>query len=501
MLTDLRDAVRTRRPVTYAGVFAAGLNTDAQPYLLKEGECRACSNVNTTSRGAIRKRDGVQTHATVGAALTSLYASANPNFLLGAGGTVLYSISPAGVVTTIKTGMTNGARWEWVNAPASGGQGPLFGVNGSEIQQWDGVAAATSAWTAASGTLPAGAKYLVYAGNRVFAAGMTSYAGVADPSSALVFTDLAKPRDWPAVNVVQFDPNDGEPITGIGVVGPYVLVFKPSKAWAVYDLDTGANRRLGENIGCNAHRSIVETPGGTLFLGADGIYLTDGSNARRISDRIAPTLRAIVPASRQLAAGAFYDGHYYLAVTSSGATNNLLVDYDTVTDSFWLHTLAEAQLAVWDGDGSRRLYGAKGTQIDRCFVAGETTDNGTAFPASWSSPFYTFGQTSFRKRIWAIHFDGQGRIQASIAKDFATANVLWQDSSFTALGDGLYQVDDGSIYQADDGTVYMGAASIGQARVLTPGIARAWSVTYGNTTAEPFEVESMTFELAHKARR
>jgi hypothetical protein len=40
---------------------------------------------------------------------------------------VLYSITPGGAVATIKTGMTNGARWSFVQAAASGGQGPIYG--------------------------------------------------------------------------------------------------------------------------------------------------------------------------------------------------------------------------------------------------------------------------------------------------------------------------------------------------------------------------------------
>jgi hypothetical protein len=68
---------------------------------------------------------------------------------------------------------------------------------------------------------------------------------------------------------VQFDPGDGEQITAIGSVGPYVLVAKPSKLWLIYDLDTLANRPLGKNVGCVAHRSMVETPFGTFFLGKD----------------------------------------------------------------------------------------------------------------------------------------------------------------------------------------------------------------------------------------
>jgi hypothetical protein len=105
---------------------------------------------------------------------------------------------------------------------------------------------------------------------------MSAYGAVADPGSALVFSDLGDPRAWPAANIVLFDPNDGESITGIGECGAGLLVFKPSKAWLVYDLDTGANRPLGAGVGCISHRSIAVTPYGTVWAGVKQVWVSDG---------------------------------------------------------------------------------------------------------------------------------------------------------------------------------------------------------------------------------
>jgi hypothetical protein len=491
--------VRSQNPQTFSG-FAQGLNVDTQPYQLHDGEARSCSNVVSTIRGAIRKRDGNQTFTTTGASLTSLYPSASPNFLIGAAGTVLYSIGTSGTVTTIKTAMTNGALWSWVNAPISGGQGPLYGTNGTDIQQWDGAAGTTSAWTAATGTLPTGAKYLTYAGNRVWAAGMSSYAGVSDPGSTVVFSNLADPRDWPAVNVVQFDPKDGESISGIGRCGPYVVVFKPSKTWVVYDLDTGANRPLGTNVGCVAHRSIVETSLGCFFLGKDELWLTDGSTVKSVSrGRVSSLVQSILLANRGLAAGAFWNNHYYLAHSTAGSANNQILDYDTTLDSFWLHTPAEAQLAVWEGDGQKRLYGGRGTTVDKLFVPGELQDNGANFTASWASKFFTFDAPQLRKRVWGVHFDGTGRIDASLAKDFATTSALSSSVNFAGQS-ATWGTDVSTLWESGTGAWGV-TALVGDARIKTPGVARAWSVLFGNSTADAFEIDSVVFELADRPRK
>jgi hypothetical protein len=91
------------------------------------------------------------------------------------------------------------------------------------------------------GAVPNG-KFILYVKNRVL------IAGVPGTPHRLYASALGDPRNWgTAANqgwAVDLDPNDGDAITGIGVVGPYVMVFKNEKAFTVYDLDTGANRRL-----------------------------------------------------------------------------------------------------------------------------------------------------------------------------------------------------------------------------------------------------------------
>jgi hypothetical protein len=484
-------------PVLFEG-FVGGVNALDAPYLLKDTEARdPTRNVISSSRGAIKKRPGAVTFATPGVALTSLAASLNPNFLIGAGGTVVYSIAPNGAVTTIKTGMTNGARWEFVVAPANGGQGPIYGMNGTDNQQWDGIAATTSAWTAATGTLPAGAKYLVYHGLRVWAAGMAAYAGVPDPGSTVVFSNLGNPRDWPAANVVQFDPNDGEAITAIGTIGPYVLVAKPSKLWVIYDTNTGANRRVGENVGCVAHRSMVETPLGTFFLSKDqGVMLTNGSTARKApnANNVKPYLDLMSGSLRSQAAAGYINDRYYLSFSQGGVQNDLTLDFDAKLDAWFVHTLAEQQYALWELSGVPWLFGAKpgAAVVDRCFVDGQTQDNGASYSSLWWGPFHAFGTPSLRKRVTAIHFDGKGKMAVLVAKAFAKQGQLLANADFTGT-DGLFGTNDGGLFGANDGGIYGGLADVSEQKVLTPGVSRAWSLILGNSTADDFTIDSYTF--------
>lgn len=467
------------RPVTFEGL-NGGVNAVDSPFFLKDSEARDARNFVPSLRGKIRKRPGARTFAALPAACDSLFAMQAPSpFLIAARAGRISSISPTRVVATRANPSAGG--WEWVQAPAGGGQGPLFGMNGVDSPlQWNGVAAAMSPWTAATGVLPNG-KYLVYTANRLFVAGMTAYGSLDDPGSAIVFSNLANPRDWPVENVVEFDPGDGEQITAIGTLGPYVLVFKPNKAWVVYDLDTGANRPLSKSVGCVAHRSVVETPRGTFFLTEDqGVMVTtDGSSVKRVSEVVQPFVDELQAPLRQKAAAIAHADHYYLSISTSGTDNDLTLDFDMQTASWWPHSLAEADWAVWEPAGTPALYAVKaGAAIaHEPFVEGVRQDDGVSFRAYWKGPFHDFG-TPVKKRVRAIQLQGRGKGTVKIARAFATTEDELGDEDFLTAG---------------------GAIEIGQAEFPTPGVGTSWSLILENESADELELDSYTFAV--QARR
>lgn len=476
-------------PKTFLG-FTGGVNLLDAPYLLADKEARDARNVVSTNRGAIKKRPGAQTFVATAAQIKGLFAGENPKILLATSASVIYKITSGAVITSLKTGLSN-SPWEWIQANPSGGQGPFFGMNGVDAPQYyDGAAAATVNWTAAVGAVPNG-KYILYANNRVWVAS----------GDRVFWSNVADPRDWPAANVAQFGRGDGEDITGIGTVGPYILVFKSNKCWVIYDLDTGANRRIGDGIGCVAHRSIVETPAGTIFLSEDqGVMSTDGAAFKRLSDRIKPLLEDINQAKRSEAAGAFINDHYYLSFSTGGVNNDVTVDLDMKLDAWWVHTLAEQDFAIWEPATIPQLYGAKaGAQIiDRCFVDGETADNAAAFDSYWKGPYHPFGSPHLRKRCRAIHFDGKGRINVGVSRAFAIGDEELAAVDFSG-SDGTFGVDDGGLFGVDDAGIFGGLVAVQEAKIPTPGVARAWSIIFGNDTTDDFEVESYT--MAMQTRR
>jgi hypothetical protein len=459
--------------------------------------------VQGTTAGAIIKRNGLVTFASPASALTSLfpYEAATP-FLIGAGGTSLYSIGATGTVTAIKTGVTSNLHWEWVQSQPVSGSGPLYGMNGTDTpQQWSGSGSTTN-WVATTGTVPNG-KYMVQAGNRIWVA------GVAASPARVFFSDLIPvnngPVTWPAANVAVFDENDGEPITGLGHVGPYILVTKARHLYVITDFNTGDARRLSDNIGCISHRSIAQAPEGTYFLAEDrGVYRTNGSSITPISDQIQPTIDSIQ--SRAASSGTYFDGHYYLSVDLGGGPNDTVLDFDSSLDSWWLHTFGSNQFAIWHPNGPPALFSAKSAGsaiVDQCFVPGVTVDNGTPFLWRWRGPwqsptFYRrrrFPTPYYKKRFRQVRFDGSGTVDFSLGTDFAGGEVLWKTNAFTAPS---------SVFGASDGSTFGGAGlfgdnpTIGRAEAFSLGVHNAISIVFSATSSSADSVYSFVLMVTDR---
>jgi hypothetical protein len=490
------------------GDFRGGLNTKAANYLLEDSQCRDCLNVQSTTTGAIVKRQGVsQVASQSGVTFKSLHASeatADGDHFIAATDTGLYKVK-AGAVTSISGSWSSGY-WSQVEATAQDGQGPVFMVNGANSpQEWDGTTLGpwtmdSSSTLRAPGSAVPNGKYLLVHESRVLIAGED-----ANPST-LFWSEVqvgvgTLPRRWMIENQQLFDPDDGDEITGIGRAGSNVLVFKKHKVFVVYDLNTGASRRLTTNIGCVSHRSIVETPMGTVFLAENGVYITNGSTVELVSDQITPTITAL--SSTNLTVADFYRNHYYL----SSPADNVILDYDLGLKSWWKHTLASG--AVYDftsrfNNSTEEFLCVSGGKVGQLFVPGVYQDFGSSFTWKWSGPWLAPGQArevypAVRKRLRALRVDGNGTATLTLSTDFNAAEraATPQDADGTPRA-SLFGTTSGTTFGpiANDGTYFgdycNGSAPVTvisptvfgdvqgpqQARVWGQGVARSWSVTF-----------------------
>lgn len=454
---------------------------------------RSALNVHATLGGSLVQRFG---WSTVGAGTSAPYHSlfaetpTATDYLIGVGtvgaNSKVYKIDNLGNETDITGGvaLNQTARWEWVVFPSSA-QGPIFGMNGVDTPKTYSGTGNIADWTATSGTLPNG-KYCVTWNNRIWVAGMSSYGTVSDASSALVWSEIGDAKAWPAANVTLFDPLDGDPITGLGVAGPYLLVFKRSKVWRVYDADTSANVKISSGIGCVAHRTICEnappiTEGArsgraTFFLSAQGVYLTDGQSVRPIGDRVRKLTDQVSPADAPKACGIAFNDRYYLSFLNGGVSaNNRTVEYDLATGGWWLHDIAANQYASWMESGLPVLYGAHSAsaKVAYAFDYRTTQDFSVDFDAYWTSQWMSWGTPYLRKRVRRVHMEGSGRAGLYVAKDYGALASFKADVFNSALS----------------------GTTVAEGNAYTLGTARAWSFQFKRLATDlgtPLRVDSFT---------
>jgi len=493
-------------PVVYSD-FSGGVNLAAAPYLLAENQCQDARNLTVGATNSLRKRPG-NTLLSEPSTLDSIHslfpANVTTKVLLAVGKQAsasndrIIKIDTGGTATTLVDSLTQGQRWEWVQAPTSGSQGPIYGVNGVDPPKYLTMAGAIGDWTASTGTIPTTYKYLLYHADTIWATGSSTYPGRVQYSgltgSAVPAPD---PRDWNTDHYVDIEPQDGQLITGIGKVASYILVFKPHNTYAITDPSTGAWRQVNSGIGCAAHRSIVETQSGTIFLSEDaGVCMTDGSNVYKIGENVDPLIRQAAenyPTALANACGAYRNDSYYLSIPTASSSNDLTLEYHLPTKSWWIHTFASNQFALLDPNTTPKLYSAHTTdnKVLRALVPDTYADENVAYSVYWEGPFWPFGQPHINKRLTQVRMDGAGIWLLYLATTFEGDYELidgidWEvpDAGTTFGVDGTFRPS------PDDGTDFGPEAGILERRYPTPG-SQGWgrALSLKLTNYDPYSFE------------
>lgn len=460
--------------------FSGGLNVADAPYAIENNQSWDARNVVADDRGTLRRRYGhlgqynPASGSPFGIYLIRNEAVANAEALYAIGSFAFHD-SFGGVQTNLGPIDSSSPQGIFF-LEVPGSQGPYWMVGSGPLQYWTGVGTADFASvTATSGAIPANPKYAVYTSNRVFVANITG------ATSRLQWSNLGDSRAWPSTNYVDFDPNDGETITGLTTLGPYLVVFKRSKVWIVYDLNTGANRRLQSSTGCAASRSAVETPLGLIFLGSDGrVYVTDGAGVKHISENIDPLLKGDT-VYLERAAGAWNRGHYYLSFGQGQTQHNKLLDYDSTLGSWWLHDNGFQSMDAYRSEVkgglanglvgiSRYTASSRGFEL---FNPSFFTDSSLPLGATayWKSRFYDHQAPYVRKRLRQLHFDGYGPWSVYLHRNFIDSGTLVKSGLFAST------------------------TTVQEATVPTPGVARSWCVEVREAAGVAAELDGLTLNV------
>lgn len=515
----------TGDPVLYAD-FSGGINTEAGPYLVAENECQDARNVTATRLGSFKKRNGFSRHSALKSGSTVLLdgaphslfaANVSTKVLLAVGNyynnsnDAIVKIASNGAATALKTDATANKRWEFVQGPLGEPdnsdptitQGPIYGLNGTDNPiYWDGTSNSTATWTA-TGEATHPAKYctmLIYSQDKLWAAGDTraGFTGRIYSSGLNNALSAPDPCNWDSDLTLDIEPDDGEVITGLGTLGPYIVVFKNRKTYVIDNSAELTYRVVSSSVGCVAPRSVVETSTGTFFFSEDmGVCVTDGQSITKLSDNIDPTIEAIVkdrPLDIAKAAAVFFDNSYYLSVPVNSAANEILLEYNLDTQSWWIHSCPSNQFALLDPTGAPKLYSASPTNIviHRAFDPAKFTDaNATEdlpYESYWEGPFWAWGQPHLNKRIAQYRMDGRGEWQTATASTF---KGTYNDLGFGILWEaGVDEGDDFGVTGEfgdpnETGSQFAPQGGVNQRRYPTPhqGWGRAWSLKVTDNAA------------------
>lgn len=458
------------------GPFNGGINIRDAPWEIPLSQSPDCLNVIADKDGVVRKREPctLVTATFTGAGsnnISTLYSSSSiSNTFIVIAGLKIYSVTTAGVVTDI-TGaatITLNRGWAWIEAPATGGQGPFYGISddggGSTPKFWTG-AGNVGDWTASAGTLDKG-QHMIYFKSRVLMGG--TGAGF----TGLKASAPGDPRNWDTSAsggawLVNLDPSDGVPITALAGYGNYLLVFKQNKIYLVYDLDTGANRQINSPVGCISPRTVVTTPYGVLFLANDGhVYITDGTKIDKLTDIVGEPsnedLRASTTAcfgprvgsvlgSNGMTAGmpnaVFYDDKYYISNIGTAAGTAATFMYDFETKAWWKYSNNMNQMAVqtFSNSTSSWLFGganlaSPSPSFQRMYnkfsnsATGTWQDAGANYNAYYTTPFISPQgkgmNPNLRRRFhaWRGYYSGSSDFQ------YALDQLNTFSPTFTTLG-------------------------------------------------------------------
>jgi hypothetical protein len=247
-------------------------------------------------------------------------------------------------------------------------------------------------------------------------------------------------------------------ITALHSYGDRLIVFKRQAVWALVGTDdaTWQTKRIIEGIGCVGPDAHVEQDGFVYFLSDEGLYVTDGQDAKEVpgNERVRVFIRTRLDESQFVQASEVrrndqypvmwkWDGFIWISMPSveTTAAKSVTLAYHPLTASWYYTNLPIRDVAVYRDAGRTHLavalspfYGEideSGSYPKVCQYKAETTSdyNGNISAAAvdiawrvrfawWS--FATLRQQRRIRRAWALVKAGAAQTITILArKDYA----------------------------------------------------------------------------------
>jgi len=235
---------------------------------------------------------------------------------------------------------------------------------------------------------------------------------------------------WDYVDYIDLSPGDGRGITGFGVAGDEMLVFKRDKSytlsWVGGDLIFD-HREISDRVGCISHRSVVTGGAAIAWAAIDGIYYYEGQPIK-LSDNIDPLYNRLNTGREMIVTGEIWPEimqAWWSLPIDSAETNNQGIIYDfnhgdprkecwstatvsaSMIASYRKTTAAENSGGIWatDYNGWPYIYDsgvAHEVSSTKTGTGGAGTKASGGFEQSWKSRWIDFDQPDYIKRIKQI---------------------------------------------------------------------------------------------------
>jgi hypothetical protein len=361
-------------------------------------------------------------------------------------------------------------------------------ANGYQFKYYNG-----STWANISGSpAPSLPLYLgVYSiGNANFLCAMGSLTDA--DKSQFAFSDVNSISTWPAANIYYAGDRDGAKLTGGKPISGGWAIFKEYSIYVFSGIPgSGQLRKIIDNVGCIAPKTLVSHKNWVYFLGRDAgklhVFRFNGSTLEKLSQNIEPTLDNIDSGNAQYAVGEIYKDRYRLSITIAGGSLNTkhfdcYIDRPFMNNNVVYYPWFEgnrgvnALLSYEDGD-TIALY------------SGSTTNNTTAaINAYGDTGWLDFGDNSRKKELLRTYID------ATESGDWDLVFSLYFD--FQLYGSSPYTINLGSSSMLWSEVVYGLTAwqsavdkSITELNINYPGAAKHFKFRWSNSNAsETFEV-------------
>lgn len=269
-------------------IFSGGLVLDRHSALLRADECTDVRNMLFDEGLSLRTAGGTiawgQTGLPAGV-LPPVYEyvrSDGSRRLVCKAGETVYAMDGDGVWYAVVSGLARGEQMSFATH-----QNMLWMTNQVDgVRVWDGSTVRTIS------SAPR-ARYVVSYNGKVWLLG--SYDRASFASFSVDGFDPTDERAWNDLYALDIDSDNGEQITGAGVVNGYLVVYKNRSTYVIYghSMDTIGYVGVSKEYGCVDGGSLGQWRGFLLALDRRGITACDGTNLRVISDRVRPLVSSM----------------------------------------------------------------------------------------------------------------------------------------------------------------------------------------------------------------